>query len=73
MSYYNHYKNDPKKMSSRFPGTCEKCQKKIKKGETIIYFPKGKHVFCESCGHRDYQEFIDSAYADEGLCSYPSF
>jgi len=60
-----HRNNDPKQMASKFPGTCAKCKKPIKKGEEIIYFPIGREVNCVPCGDADYRAFLSSANDEE--------
>lgn len=50
MSYINHYKGDPRQITSRFKSTCHTCGKPIRIGEEIIYWPNGKlagHLECD--------------------------
>ena len=44
------YREDPRWITTRYPGECATCRRKIKKGERAFYHPKGSKMACESCG-----------------------
>ena len=62
----NRFKNDPRHTTAKFNSTCAKCNKGIKKGESMYYFPATREGFCESCGKASYDAFVASAI-DEDL------
>lgn len=64
----NHYKDDPRRMISKFNGTCAKCKQTMPRGSQIYYWPKEKKAYCENCGETDYRHFLDSAM-DESMYS----
>ncbi len=61
MRRYNNYSNDPRWIKAKFNSACNTCQKSIKKGEELLYYPIGKKVFCDTCGEKEYNFFISSA------------
>jgi hypothetical protein len=59
------YRNlDPRYIKTKFNSTCKTCGINLPKGTNAIHFPASKAVFCQSCGHDDYQKFQESV-ADE--------
>jgi len=60
------YKNDPRRITAKFKSNCSKCGAKIKEGETIYYWPNGRHVMCSTCGEPEYRQFLSMA-ADEDV------
>ena len=60
-----NYKDDPKKMKSKFKSKCCKCNKEIKKGDPIVYFPRVKKAYCSECGDKEYKLFVESAVDEE--------
>ena len=60
------YTNDPRQITAKFSSTCSKCKTKIKKGDTIYYWPSSREVFCTSYGEVPYRQFLSSA-ADEDV------
>jgi hypothetical protein len=60
------YKNDPRRITTRFNSNCSKCNGKITKGETAFYWPNGKKVMCTECGKPEYRQFLSNA-ADEDV------
>lgn len=67
------YKNDPRIMKSRFSSTCEESGKAINKGEEIIYYPTGRHVYLVGSAPKAEKEFQDAENAmawEDGICSY---
>ncbi len=40
------YKNDPRVISAKFPSVCKETGKKINKGESCIYYPYDRTVYC---------------------------
>ena len=39
------YRDDPREIVARFNSKCAETGREIKKGETCIYYPKGKKVY----------------------------
>jgi len=42
---------DPYWINVRYPSHCHKCRSTIKKGERAFYYPRGRYLFGEKCGH----------------------
>jgi len=63
-SYY--YSGDPYWLTAKFPSSCSRCKKEIKKGDKIFYYPRTKDVFCAagSCGDAESASF-EAAAQDE--------
>jgi predicted Mrr-cat superfamily restriction endonuclease len=62
--YRQYYSNDPKIMTSRFAGECAESGRKIKKGDTIIYFPFSRKAYLVGyapMAERSYREFRAAA------------
>ena len=53
----NYYNQDPRWIKARFNSNCHKCQEQIEKGDDILYYPKGKTVYCETCGMPEWKTF----------------
>jgi endogenous inhibitor of DNA gyrase (YacG/DUF329 family) len=69
-----HYNNDPKQMTAKFNSTCPTCQKRIKKGDNIYYWPIEKKAYCADCGEKDFSRFLLEAQDEETLASqYPNY
>ena len=68
------YALDPYWMNVRFPGTCRKCGRQIKRGERAFYYPNGKHLFCEAapCGQAAAADFQACA-EDEAFYNHETF
>jgi len=65
---------DPRQMTSRFASICYTCKKPIKKGEEIIYWPKGNHAVHFACGEADYRNSLASFQDEENYQNqYPSY
>ena len=62
-AFRQYYKNDPRWIAARYDSTCADCGKKVGKGDKILYWPKGKKVYCKDCGEGRYAEF--RALADD--------
>ena len=58
------YSKDPRWITARY-GRCEKCGAELK-GKNALYFPIGRHVYCEKCGEPLWREF-QSEKADEAV------
>ena len=67
-------KNDPKIMTSRFPGICAESGKSIPKGAEIIYWPSNRAAYLVGYAPKAEQEFRtfqSIAYEeDNGYCTY---
>lgn len=61
----NYYANDPRWITAKYNSTCF-CGKEIKKGDRCYYYPSGKKVACEDCGHKNEMELID----DDNNCCF---
>ena len=57
----NYYKNDPHWLTAKF-GACEECHANLK-GKRAYYYPKGRNIYCESCGESRSSEF--ESYAQD--------
>ena len=56
---YRRYRNmDPRWLSARFASTCPKCGKRIKEGDEIYYFPRGRQAYCQDCGQPEYRRLL---------------
>jgi len=42
--------NAPRWMKALFRGVCRLCDKTVLTGEKMLWFKKGKRLYCESCG-----------------------
>jgi hypothetical protein len=61
------YSGDPKWLTARFDSTCRKCGKRIKRGESIFYYPTGKVTYCAGeCGKAASRDFEAAAF-DESV------
>ena len=62
------YQGDPFWLTARYVGKCCKCDRVIRKGENIFYYPKGKHIYCdaEACGGAASADF-DACAFDESM------
>lgn len=58
------YIDDPRIIKTRFPATCKTCNCNIPKGINCYYWPRGKHIYCLSCGEAAYRVFLSNS-ADE--------
>ena len=65
MRNYAKYAGDPRQITARFASKCHTCGKPIKKGESIIYWPNGKHAGHLTCDEADYRNSLAS-FEDEG-------
>lgn len=71
---YKRRSMDPRQMTSRFASTCYTCNKLIKKGEEIIYWPNGNHAVHLACGEADYRRSLASFEDEENYNNqYPSW
>lgn len=59
-----HYKNDPRQLTVKFPGTCASCGARLPKGVNAYYYPTSKRLYCLACGEADFRLFLQAA-ADE--------
>ena len=64
MRNYAKYAGDPRQITARFASKCHTCGKPIKKGESIIYWPNGKHAGHLTCDEADYRNSLAS-FEDE--------
>ena len=61
------YSGDPRWLTARFDSTCRKCGKRIKRGESIFYYPTGKVTYCAGeCGKAASRDFEAAAF-DESV------
>ncbi|MBE0662535.1 MAG: hypothetical protein IH597_08715 [Bacteroidales bacterium] len=58
------YIDDPRIIKTRYPATCKTCNCNIPKGINCYYWPRGKFIYCLSCGEVAYKVFLSNA-ADE--------
>lgn len=62
-------------ITARFQSNCSKCSTKIKKGDSVYYWPSNREVLCPKCGETPYNLFRSSAadedaYNGNGPCAY---
>lgn len=60
------YKDDPRIIKAKFKSKCKTCKCLIPKDVNCYYWPRGKHIYCLSCGESEYRSFLSSA-ADEDV------
>jgi hypothetical protein len=49
--YRRTVSGDPYWITIKYPGHCHKCHAPIERGERAFYYPKGRYLFGEKCGH----------------------
>lgn len=49
--YHKSYGGDPYWLTLRYSAHCSKCHIPLEKGERAFYYPRGKQMFGEKCGH----------------------
>lgn len=60
------YRNDPRMITSRRPGTCDQCGKAFRRGDQIFWYPLGKRTLAGECAEAAAAEFRAMA-ADEAM------
>ena len=63
------YNNDPRRLNARFPGTCKKCGKPYKKGDSIFWYPSTKATYSGECANEAEADFFAAA-EDEDFFAY---
>ena len=66
------YRGNPHWIIARYGGTCsgQGCEARICKGDRVFYYPKGKHLFAEPCGHaEDNAQDFESHSFDEAMAT----
>lgn len=60
---------DPFWMFARFASECPKCHGKIKKGDSIFYYPLTRSVLCkgENCGAQASRDFQAAKFDEEQM------
>ena len=61
------YKNDPRRIMTKYTGKCARCQDEIKKGTLAYFWPDSKTILCPVCGLPDYTSFLEAAQDEETL------
>jgi len=56
-----HYRGDPSWIVARYAGSCEDCEQPVQRGSRILWWPKGRHVYCAECGQPRYARFVAEA------------
>jgi hypothetical protein len=60
------YKNDPRIISAKFPSVCHETGKKIALGESCLYYPSDKTVYCldskQAVEFREWKADIDMGH-----------
>lgn len=66
--YHKTYRGDPYWLTLKYPGHCDKCHKPLARGERAYYYPNGRKMFGESCGHGQEaeQDFHAQVEMEEG-------
>lgn len=55
-------KGDPFKMKAKFSSKCSNCNKEIKKGDWIVYYPRCHSAECLDCGKKSLDAIIDEDF-----------
>ena len=63
---YKRYSRDPHWLNAKFGSYCKKCNKSIKTGEKIFYYPATKSAYCEICGSYAEKDFIRCVEMETG-------
>ncbi len=60
------YSKDPYWMTTKYPGKCAKCGKRINRGDQVFYYPRTKALFCnnDDCGGAADRDFNSCAFDD---------
>ena len=62
-----HYKNDPRQLTVKFPGTCASCGARLPKGVNAYYYPTSKRLYCLACGEADFRLFLQSGLPQDAF------
>jgi hypothetical protein len=64
------YKGDPYWTKERFESKCRRCDKQIRRGESIFYYPSSRAVYCdhEACGRQESRSFECAAQDEANYC-----
>jgi hypothetical protein len=49
--YRRTVSGDPYWITVKYPGHCHKCHAPIERGEQAFFYPKGRYLFGDKCGH----------------------
>ena len=67
--YQRSYSGDPHWITARYNSTCAQsgCTQAISKGERGFYYPRGKALYAEPCGHADAcsRDFASAAFDED--------
>lgn len=65
MSYRrrNYVNNDPREIIVKYAGVCAETGKPLKKGDTAVYYPRGKKMFHPES--RTAEDFRSQKFADD--------
>ncbi len=63
---YKRYSRDPHWLNAKFGSYCKKCNKTIKTGDKIFYYPATKSAYCELCGSYAEKDFIRCVEMETG-------
>jgi len=64
------YSNDPKKMQAKFDSVCSESGRKIKRGESILYWPSGRKGYLIGYAPKAEQDFRDFEASAFDECVY---
>lgn len=66
------FAGDPHWITVKYGRRCGGCNALIKKGARAFYYPKGKAIYCETCGEGEGSRFTgacqDEAMYNRGCC-----
>ena len=57
----NRYAGDPYWIEVRYAGKCSRCGNPLPRGARAFYFPKGKEIYCQTCGQPEADSFAEAA------------
>ena len=60
----NYYRDDPHWIRVKYQGSCKQCGERLARGDQAFYYPKGRSMYCETCGATYSREF-EAAASDE--------
>ena len=67
MAYgYKSYSRDPFWLNAKYGSYCKKCNKQIKTGDKIFYYPITKSAYCTECGKHAERDFIRCVEMETG-------
>ncbi len=60
-----NYRDDPRWLTTRYPGACRQCGASIPRDARAFYYPRNRALLCETCGKPAAAEFAAAAFDEE--------